>query len=71
MNPIILEDAAHVFHCPEGVENCEPLYIKVIDDKWFVSGWELTKDELERLKEGGIINLWIMGGQPVVGMSVS
>lgn len=71
MNPIIPEDATHVFHCPEGMENCESLYVKVIDDKLFVSRWEPTKNELESLNSGGIIELWIMGGQPVVGMSVT
>lgn len=71
MNPIIPEDATHCFHCPEGMENCESLYVKVIDDKWFVSRWEPTEDELESLNSGAIVELWVMGGQPVVGISVA
>lgn len=39
---------------------------------WMISAWELTPIELEALKNGETLKLWIQGNQnhPVVGISV-
>ena len=56
---------------PPGYENeVRPLHVAVIDG-CSVSKWEPTPDELTMLNAGGSVELWVMGCQPPVMLTVA
>lgn len=45
----------------------QPLFVMQVEN-YCVSRWEPTPEDIENIKGGGCIELWVQGGQPVVGL---
>ncbi len=70
MIPLRIEGADRIMRPPPGKEGeVRDLHIAVIDG-CCVSRWEPTPDELATLNSGGSVELWVMGGQPPVMLTV-
>lgn len=70
MIPLRIEGATHIMKAPPGQEDTvRDLHVAVIDG-CSVSRWEPTPDELATLNAGGSVELWVMGGQPPVMLTV-
>lgn len=70
MLPIIIENADHIMKAPASMPDCFDLHVRVIDH-CYVSRWEPTPAELATLNAGGSVELWCVGSQPPVGISVA
>lgn len=70
MIPLRIECATKVMRAPPGKEGeVRDLHIAEIDG-CCVSRWEPTPAEMEMLAAGGSVELWVMGGQPPVMLTV-
>ena len=70
MIPLRHENATHVMTAPAGCPEVRDLHVAVIDG-CCVSRWEPTPAELAILNAGGSVELWVMGQQPPVMLSVA
>lgn len=72
---IIGPGVAHVSGFPyvdaEGPKDMGDLRVVSHPDGYLVSFWQPTEEERERIAAGLPIMLWIMGGQPPVGLTVA
>lgn len=71
MIPLRIEGATHIMLAPPGKEGeVRDLHV-LAQDGCCVSRWEPTPGELEVLNNGGSVELWVMGGQPPVMLTVA
>lgn len=68
MIPLRIENATVIMRGPAGTD-VRDLHVAVIDG-CCVSRWEPTPDELATLQAGGSVELWVMGQQPPVMLTV-
>lgn len=70
-----IEGATHIMSAPPDRDDVYPLHIKLVRTEdgthYSVSRWEPTPEELEQLKNGGSVELWVMGRQPPVALMVA
>lgn len=72
MIPLRIEGANRVFRAPPGMANCRDLHVRWDPKEGScVSRWEPTPEELEMLKAGGSVELWVCGHQPPVYVGVA
>lgn len=69
MIPLRIEHADAVMKAPPGCPEVRDLHVR-IEGNCCVSRWEPTPRELEMLNAGGSVELWVMGGQPPVLLTV-
>ncbi len=69
MIPLRIEGATHIMAAWPRKDGIRDLHVMVVDG-CYVSRWEPTPKELECLNAGGSVELWIMGHQPVVALTV-
>lgn len=65
MIPLRIEGATHRFASTH--PDVQTLHVRV-EAGCCVSRWEPTPDELVALNAGGSVELWVVGGQPVVAL---
>lgn len=70
MIPLKHEHATSKMVGPPDRDDIRPLYVAEIEG-CFVSRWEPTPEELTVLNNGGSVELWVMGSQPPVMLTVS
>jgi len=71
MIPLCIANATHIMTAPHGRDDVNDLHVIKTACGCFVSRWEPTPKELETLKNGGSIELWISGVQPPVYVGVA
>lgn len=74
MRPIVIEGATLKFGAPDGRDDVSTLHIReeeVAGMRFHVSAWEPSPEEIEKIKAGAPVWLWISSPtHPVVAMSV-
>lgn len=65
MIPVIIAGATHRMDPPTGMPECAALHV-IRDGDTFISAWEPTPAELAILNRGGLVTLFVQGGQPPV-----
>ena len=72
MIPLRIDGANRVFRAPPGSTNCRDLHVRFdASEGTCISRWEPTPEELEILKAGGSVELWVCGNQPPVYIGVA
>ena len=70
MIPLRHEMASVIMTAPPGQPEVRDLHVAIIDG-CSVSRWEPTPAELAILNAGGSVELWVMGQQPPVMLTVA